>query len=101
MNWWEDLKLMRRLYRYDADSGLIYACDRLPGDFYDTGEGSSFKSAAGSAAKYNKDTSGRLSFNRRVRERRSTCDYLCGGGLCLILDTASILLSSVQTSVAI
>jgi len=80
MKWWEDLKLMRRLYRYDADSGLIYACDRLPGDFYDTGKGSSFKSAAGSAAKYNKDRSGRLSFNRWVRGRRSTCDYLCGGG---------------------
>ena len=41
-NWWEDLELMRRLYRYDPESGLIYACDRLPEDFYDTGEGSSF-----------------------------------------------------------
>lgn len=77
--WWEDLGLMRRLYRYDAESGLIYACDRLECDFEDRGEGSSFMSASGAAAKYNKEFSGRLSFNRRVRTSRSTCDYLCGG----------------------
>ena len=28
MKWWEDLELMRRLYRYDADSVLIYTPDR-------------------------------------------------------------------------
>ena len=50
---WEDLDLMRRLFRYDPDSGLIYACDRLEKDFYDTGTGSSFVSAAGAASKYN------------------------------------------------
>ena len=77
-NWWEDLDLMRRLYRYDAESGLIYACDRLPGDFYDTGEGSSFISAAGQASKYNIQRSGRVAFNRRFRTKRSTCDYLTG-----------------------
>ena len=37
--WWEDLDLMRRLYRYDAESGLIYACDRLECDFEARGEG--------------------------------------------------------------
>ena len=78
-NWWEDLGLMRRLYRYDAESGLIYACDRLECDFEDRGKGSSFMSASGAAAKYNKELSGRLSFNRRIRTTRSTCDYFCGG----------------------
>ena len=77
-NWWEDLKLMRRLFRYDSKIGLIYTNDRLPEDFYDTGEGSTFKSAAGAAAKYNKDTSGRLAFNRKVKTGRSTCFYLIG-----------------------
>ncbi len=77
-NWWEDLDLMRRLYRYDSESGLIYACDRLPKDFYDTGEGSSFVSAAGQASKYNIQRSGRVAFNRRFRTKRSTCDYLMG-----------------------
>ncbi len=24
-NWWEDLELMRRLFRYDSETGLIYA----------------------------------------------------------------------------
>jgi hypothetical protein len=76
--WWEDLDLMRRLFRYDPESGLIYACDRLPSDFEDSGEGSSFISKEGRAAKYNKNYSGRLSFNRRVRQRRSTCDYMYG-----------------------
>ena len=78
IGWWEDFNLMRRLYRYDSDSGLIYACDRLPSDFYDTGEGSSFMSASGAASKYNKDRSGRVAFNRRFRGKRSTCDYLKG-----------------------
>ena len=77
-NWWEDLKLMRRLFRYDSKTGLIYTNDRLPEDFYDTGEGSAFKSAAGAAAKYNKDTSGRLAFNRKTKTVRSTCFYLIG-----------------------
>ena len=76
---WEDLDLMRRLFRYDPDSGLIYACDRLEKDFYDTGTGSSFVSAAGAASKYNIERSGRLAFNRRVRSKRSTKDYLAGG----------------------
>jgi len=76
--WWEDLELMRRLYRYDSESGFIYACDRLPEDFYDTGEGSSFVSASGGASKYNKDRSGRLAFNRRFRGERSTSDYFRG-----------------------
>ena len=78
IGWWEDLDLMRRLYSYDSDSGFITACDRLPGDFYDTGEGSSFVSASGAALKYNKERSGRIAFNRRVRTVRSTCDYLTG-----------------------
>ncbi len=78
INWWEDLDLMRRLYRYDSESGLIYACDRLPEDFYDTGEGSSFVSAAGQASKYNIQRSGRIAFNRRFRGERATCDYLKG-----------------------
>jgi hypothetical protein len=78
VNWWEDLDLMRRLFRYDPASGLIYACDRLPSDFEDGGEGSSFVSKEGRAAKYNKDYGGRLSFNRRIRNRRSTCDYMYG-----------------------
>ena len=77
-DWWEDLELMRRLYRYDFKSGFIYACDRLPEDFYDTGEGSSFVSAEGAASKYNIERSGRAAFNRRVRTVRSTCDYLKG-----------------------
>tara|TARA_B110000211_G_scaffold26238_1_gene26779 strand:+ start:110 stop:709 length:600 start_codon:yes stop_codon:yes gene_type:complete len=77
-NWWENLELMRRLYRYDSEIGLIYACDRLPEDFYDTGEGSSFVSAAGQASKYNIQRSGRVAFNRRFRTKRSTCDYLTG-----------------------
>ena len=76
--WWEDLELMRRLYRYDAKGGFIYACDRLPEDFYDTGKGSSFVSAAGSASKYNKDRSGNLILNNRVKTERSTCYYLNG-----------------------
>ena len=76
--WWKDLDLMRRLYRYDAESGLIYACDRLPKDFYDIGEGSSFVSASGQASKYNIQRSGRVAFNRRFRGARSTCDYLKG-----------------------
>ena len=76
--WWEDLGLMRRLYRYDSESGFIYACDRLPEDFYDTGEGSSFVSAEGAASKYNIERSGRVAFNRRFRTKRSTCDYLTG-----------------------
>ena len=75
---WEDLDLMRRLFRYDTDSGLIYACDRLEKDFYDTGTGSSFVSAAGSALRYNTQHSGRLSFNCRVSNHKSTCDYLIG-----------------------
>ena len=78
IGWWEDLDLMRRLYSYDSDSGVITACDRLPGDFYDTGEGSSFVSAAGSASKYNKDRSGNLILNNRVKTERSTCYYLNG-----------------------
>ncbi len=78
-NWWEDLKLMRRLFWYDSKIGLIYTNDRLPEDFYDTGEGSSFVSAAGAAAKYNKERSGKLTMNRRVKTERSTCYYLCGG----------------------
>ena len=77
-NWWENLELMRRLYRYDSEIGLIYACDRLPEDFYDTGEGSSFVSAEGAASKYNIERSGRVAFNRRFRTKRSTCDYLTG-----------------------
>jgi len=77
-NWWENLELMRRLYRYDSEIGLIYACDRLSEDFYDTGEGSSFVSAAGQASKYNIQRSGRVAFNRRFRTKRSTCDYLTG-----------------------
>ena len=77
-NWWENLELMRRLYRYDSEIGLIYACDRLPEDFYDTGEGSSFVSAEGAASKYNIQRSGRVAFNRRFRTKRSTCDYLTG-----------------------
>jgi len=77
--WWEDLDLMRRLFRYDCKTGLIYAQDRLSEDFYDTGEGSSYQSASGAASKYNKDRSGRLSFNRRVKTERSTCYYLTGG----------------------
>jgi hypothetical protein len=75
---WEDLDLMRRLFRYDPDSGLIYACDRLSEDFFDTGTGSSFVSAAGSALRYNTQHSGRLSFNCRVSNHKSTCDYLVG-----------------------
>tara|TARA_R110002049_G_scaffold286676_1_gene468478 strand:- start:4 stop:621 length:618 start_codon:yes stop_codon:yes gene_type:complete len=78
-NWWEDLELMRRLFRYDSETGLIYAQDRSKEDFYDTGEGSSFVSAAGAAAKYNKERSGKLTMNRRVKTERSTCYYLCGG----------------------
>ena len=66
-NWWEDLELMRRLFRYDSETGLIYAKDRSEEDFYDTGEGSSFVSAAGAAAKYNKERSGKLAMNRRVK----------------------------------
>ena len=77
-NWWENLELMRRLYRYDSEIGLIYACDRLSEDFYDTGEGSSFVSAEGAASKYNIERSGRVAFNRRFRTKRSTCDYLTG-----------------------
>jgi len=46
-NWWEDLELMRRLLRYHPESGMIYCRERSPCDFYDTGEGSSFVSAAG------------------------------------------------------
>ena len=78
-NWWEDLELMRRLFRYDPETGLIYAQDRSKEDFYDTGEGSSFVSAAGAAAKYNKERSGKITMNRRVKTERSTCYYLCGG----------------------
>ena len=78
IGWWEDLDLMRRIYRYDAESGLIYACDRLPKDFYDIGEGSSFVSASGQASKYNIQRSGRVAFNMRFRGKRSTCDYLTG-----------------------
>ena len=78
MNWWENLELMRRLFRYEPETGLIYANDRLEGDFYSTGTGSSFVSAAGAAAKYNKDRSGRLSLNRREKTARSTCYYLTG-----------------------
>ena len=77
-NWWENLGLMRRLFRYDPEAGLIYAQDRSEEDFYDTGEGSSFVSAAGAAAKYNKERSGRLSLNRRLKTGRSTCHYLTG-----------------------
>ena len=84
---WEDLDLMRRLFRYDPDSGLIYACDRLEKDFYDTGTGSSFVSAAGAASKYNIERSGRLAFNRRVRSKRSTKDYLAGGASYKGVDT--------------
>mgnify|MGYP003649195066 FL=1 len=78
IDWWEDLDLMRRIYRYDPESGLIYACNRLAEDFYDIGEGSSFVSASGQASKYNIQRSGRVAFNRRVRTVRSTCDYLTG-----------------------
>ena len=45
--WWEDLTLMRRLFRYLPDSGMIYCKERLPEDFYPTGKGSSFVSADG------------------------------------------------------
>ena len=78
-SWWKNLELMSRLYRYESEIGLIYACDRLPEDFYDTGEGSSFVSAEGAASKYNSERSGRIAFNRRFRGKRSTCDYLTGG----------------------
>tara|TARA_R110002110_G_scaffold402268_1_gene619475 strand:- start:58 stop:654 length:597 start_codon:yes stop_codon:yes gene_type:complete len=78
IDWWEDLDLMRRIYRYDPESGLIYACDRLSEDFYDIGEGSSFVSASGQASKYNIQRSGRVAFNMRVRSVRSTCDYFRG-----------------------
>jgi hypothetical protein len=78
-NWWEDLELMRRLLRYHPESGMIYCRERSPCDFYDTGEGSSFVSAAGGAAKYNLENLGREAFNCRVKTRRSTCYYLNGG----------------------
>ena len=55
-NWWEDLELMRRLFRYDSETGLIYAKDRSEEDFYDTGEGSSFVSAAGAAGQVQQRT---------------------------------------------
>ena len=78
MNWWEDLELMRRLFKYDPKTGLIYARERSPQDFYDTGSGSSFVSAEGAAIKYNIERSGRLAFNRIFRGKRSTCNYFRG-----------------------
>ena len=65
-NWWEDLELMRRLFRYDSETDLRKRSIKEE-DFYDTGEGSSFVSAAGAAAKYNKERSGKLAMNRRVK----------------------------------
>jgi len=78
MNWWENLELMRRLFKYDPKTGLIYARERSPQDFYDTGSGSSFVSAEGAAIKYNIERSGRLAFNRIFRGKRSTCNYFRG-----------------------
>ena len=78
MNWWEDLELMRRLFKYDPKTGLIYARERSPQDFYDTGSGSSFVSAKGAAIKYNIERSGRLAFNRIFKGKRSTCNYFRG-----------------------
>jgi hypothetical protein len=78
MNWWEDLELMRRLFKYDPKTGLIYARERSPQDFYDTGSGSSFVSAEGAAIKYNIERSGRLAFNRIFKGKRSTCNYFRG-----------------------
>ena len=76
--WWEDLELMRRLFRYLPTSGMIYSKERLPKDFYHTGEGSSFMSAEGAAAKYNLEWAGDLAFNCRVKPTRSTYYYLNG-----------------------
>ena len=76
--WWEDLTLMRRLFRYLPDSGMIYCKERLPEDFYPTGKGSSFVSAEGAANKYNLERLGELAFNCRVKPKRSTCYYLNG-----------------------
>ena len=78
MNWWENLELMRRLFKYDPKTGLIYARERSPQDFYDTGSGSSFVSAEGAAIKYNIERSGRLAFNRIFKGKRSTCNYFRG-----------------------
>ena len=76
--WWEDLTLMRRLFRYLPESGMIYCKQRLPEDFYPTGEGRSFMSAEGAASKYNLERLGELAFNCRVKTKRSTCYYLNG-----------------------
>jgi hypothetical protein len=78
MNWWEDLELMRRLFKYDPKTGLIYTRERSPKDFYDTGSGSSFVSAEGAAVKYNLENLGRLAFNCRFKGSRSTCYYFRG-----------------------
>ena len=78
MNWWEDLALMRRLFKYDPKTGLIYTRERSPQDFYDTGSGSSFVSAEGAAVKYNLENLGRLAFNCRVKGSHSTCYYFRG-----------------------